>query len=156
MNFILLMTGLSLFVSAGIAGHDGLESRRNYQRTKAHDIKMETKQTKLVPASIWGGTGIRVSVEQKKVTVEYACADGEIVGRLKTDALGNFKVNGFHIRQRGGPVRVDAKPERQPARYQGKITGKTMKISVTLTETGENIGTFELKRDVTPRLIRCL
>lgn len=156
MNFILLLTGFSLFASVGISEPDGFEFRRNFQQTKAPDSKMEIKQTKLVPVSIWGGNGIRVTVEQKKVTVEYACADGEIAGRLKTDARGNFKVNGIHIRQRGGPVRVDAKPESQPVRYEGKITGRTMTISVTLTQTGENIGTFELKRDVTPRLIRCL
>lgn len=134
--------------------------RADLQLSQSRNLKIDAGwtmlQTKLVPVSIWGGSGIRVSVELKSIKIEYACADGEIVGRLRVDSRGNFKTNGFHLRQRPGPVRVDAKPQRQPALYEGKITGKTMTISVTLTETGENVGTFELKRDITPRLIRCL
>ncbi len=113
-------------------------------------------QTKVVPVSNWGGNGIRISVEQKSVKVEYACADGEIVGRLKVDSRGNFKAIGAHIRQRPGPIRLDAKPQRHPVRFEGKIVGKTMTLAVILTETGENIGNFELKRDAAVRLQRCL
>jgi hypothetical protein len=168
MKSFLLILGILLFVSfetralytltmrAGSLGLGGLESHRSYNRTKNAEVETTMKQTRFVPTSVWGGSGIRVSVEQKKITFEYACANGEIVGRLKIDEHGSFKANGFHIRQRPGPIRVDDTPQRQPVRFEGKISGKTMTLSVILTETKENIGTFELKRDVTLRLMRCL
>ena len=140
----------------GPAVSQQLQSRRNQKLTKNTKVRRTMKQSRLVPVSVWGGNGIRISVEQKNVKVEYACADGEINGRLKMDERGNFKANGFHITQRPGPVRVDDEPESQPVRYEGRISGKTMTLRVTLTENKEVIGNFELERDVTPRLHRCL
>lgn len=105
---------------------------------------------------MWGGSGARVSVEQKKVAMEYACARGEIVGPLKINERGNFKANGFHILQRPGPTRMNDTPQRQPARFEGKISGKSMTLKVTLLENNEVIGNFELKQNVTPRIQRCL
>ena len=113
-------------------------------------------QTKLIPVSNWGGSGIRFSIEQKSVKIEYACADGEITGRLRIDGRGDFRANGFHARVRPGPVREGANPERQAVRFEGRISGKTMTLKVTLVETKEVIGNFELTRDATPHLHRCL
>lgn len=136
------------------------QNRANSRLSQSRNLKISARrkmlQTKLVPVSNWGGSGIRISIEQKSVKIGYACADGEIVGRLKVDSRGNFKANGFHIRQRPGPITLDDKSQRQPARFEGKIVGKTMTVSIILTETGENIGNFELKRDVAVRLQRCL
>lgn len=130
--------------------------RRNQNQTKNARVKKKMKQSGLVPVGIWGGSGVRLSVEQKTVKLEYACASGEIDGRLKVDDRGNFKANGVHIQMRPGPLRVDNAPERRPARYEGKISGKTMTLKVTLLENKEVIGDFELERGVTPRLRRCL
>lgn len=135
---------------------DRVEYLSNHKRRKNPKVMKNMKQTKLVPVSIWGGSGIRVSVEQKKITVEYACASGEIVGRLKINEHGNFRANGFHIMQRPGPTRVNDTPQRQPARFEGKISGKSMTLKVTLIENNEVVGNFELKQNVTPRLVRCL
>lgn len=168
MRPLLISLGILLVVSAGarefsaftlqpgLSRNPGLESNRDYRGIKDAEVAKTMNQSKFVVASIWGGNGIRVSVDQKKVSVEYACASGEIIGRLRMDKTGSFKANGFHIVQRPGPVRMNDTPQRQPARFEGKIRGKTMTISVILTETGENIGNFELKRDATVRLHRCL
>ena len=162
------MTGFLLFAWLGLqsidcfgfptdtAGSNKPHYQRSQKQIRNKRVGRTMIQTKLVPISVWGGSGIRISVEQKKVIVEYACASGEIVGRLKVDARGNFAADGVHNRQRPGPIRVDDKPERQPVRFEGKILGKTMMLSVTLIKTKEVIGNFELKRDVTPRLQRCL
>ncbi len=111
---------------------------------------------KAVPASLWGGNGIRLTIEEKKATVEYACGDGEITGRLKVDGLGNFRANGFHSRVRPGPVREGVGDQSQPARYEGRISGRKMTLKVTLIESKEIIGNFDLTRDAVPRLHRCL
>lgn len=126
------------------------------RRSKKKKFTAVMKQTKLVPAGSWGGSGIRLIVEQKSVKIEYACADGEITGRLKTDGQGNFKVKGFHTRVRPGPIRLDEKPERRPAVFEGKISSRVMTLVVILEETKEVIGNFELKQNVAPRLFRCL
>lgn len=126
-------------------------------RKKKGKTGQKMNQTKLVsvPASTWGATDIRLAVEENAGTIEYACADGKIEEPLKVDEKGNFRANGVHIRQKGGPIREDSPPPRQPASYQGRISGDKMTLKVTLSETGEVIGNFTLERGKTPRIHRC-
>lgn len=127
------------------------------KRKKKGKAKQKTMNTKLVavPASVWGADGIILNVEENGVTIQYECADGQIEQSLMMNEQGNFEANGIHSPQRGGPIRVDAKLARQPARYEGKISGDTMTLKVTLTETKEVIGEFTLERGKTPRMTRC-
>ena len=81
-------------------------------------------QSKLVPMGLWGGSGIRLTVEKKNVKIEHCCAEGEIAGRLKAGPGGNFSADGFHITARPGPLRADAKAVRRPARYEVKCKAK--------------------------------
>ncbi len=126
-------------------------------RKKKGKAGQKMNQTKLVsiPESIWGASGIRLAVRENAATIEYACADGIIEEPLKVDEQGNFTAKGVHIRQKGGPIREDSSPPRQPASYQGRISGNTMTLKVTLTENGELIGTYSLERGKTPRMHRC-
>ena len=115
---------------------------------------METKST-AVPNGMWGTNGIIFGVEASGVNIQYECADGQIEQPLKVDERGNFAVSGVHIRQRPGPMKLDDKQARQNARYEGKISGNTMTLKVTLTETGEVIGDYTLERGKNVRLHRC-
>lgn len=108
-----------------------------------------------VPPGNWGATGINVAVEAASVRIEYDCADGEINQKFITDEKGNFSLSGFHTRLYPGAIRVDLLPKPQPARYQGKIAGETMRLKVTLTESGDVIGEFTLERDQTGRIRKC-
>jgi hypothetical protein len=45
---------------------------------------------------------------------------------------------------------------RRPARYAGRVVGQTMTLSLTLSETGELIGPFRLRKGAPPQLLRCL
>ena len=45
---------------------------------------------------------------------------------------------------------------RRAAKFEGKVTGSNMTLTVTMTDSNETVGTFELKRNVTPRLRRCM
>ena len=139
---------------------ESLQTNTPPQKSKSKKkgkAKQKTMNTKLVavPASVWGANGIILNVEENGVTIQYECADGQIEESLKVNEQGNFEANGFHIRQRGGPIRVDAKLARQPTRYEGRISGNTMTLKVTLTETKEVIGDFTLERGKTPRMTRC-
>lgn len=151
---LVLLVSLS---AEGIApGHDNPESARMAAGYLQHKIMNETNQAKQLPPGIWGGSGILLTVKKREVLVEYACASGEISGRPKMDKLGNFTANGFHAAARGGPVRLGEKAVRQPARYEGSISGNAMKLKVILLENNEVIGEFDLRKDATPRLHRCM
>lgn len=126
-------------------------------KKKKGRAKQKTMNTKLVavPVSVWGATGIILNVEEKGVIIQYECADGQIEQSLMMNEQGNFEAAGIHSPQRPGPIRVDAKLASQPARYEGKISGDTMTLKVTLTETKEVVGEYTLERGKTPRMTRC-
>ncbi len=136
-----------------------LQTDKSPKRTRIKKGKARQKmnQTKLVsvPESTWGANGIRLAIEENAAIIEYDCADGIIEETLKVDKQGNFTANGVHIRQKGGPIREDSPPPRQPANYQGRISGDKMTLKVTLSKTGEVIGEFILQRGKTPRMHRC-
>lgn len=115
-------------------------------------------QTKLVAAAPgnWGGSGVGLVVEDSRTNIEFACADGEIEQKLMLDEQGNFSANGFYTQQLPGPVREDDPPKRQPARYEGKISGKTMTLKIVLTETKETVGNYTLEKDKYANIHRCL
>lgn len=115
-------------------------------------------QTKLtpLPTGDWGGSGIRLTVEEKGAKIEYGCADGEITQKVYFDQKGRFTGKGVHIRISPGPTREDMPPERQPAQYTGSISGNSMILKVILTATGASVGEFTLQRGKNVRVTRCL
>lgn len=115
---------------------------------------VQTKKTKVAPGK-WGGTSIGLSVEETTVTIEFDCATAEITRNLMIDKTGNFSTEGIYIRRSPGALRVKFPPKRAPARFEGKISGKTMTLKITLTETGEKIGDFTLQRGKTPTIRKC-
>lgn len=103
----------------------------------------------------WGGEHIGLAVTQSGATLEYDCARGTIDEPLVA-AEGRFTAVGTHIREHGGPVREGEIPETHPARYDGRIDGETMVLEVTLTDSGEKLGSFGLVRGQSPRVLKCL
>ena len=68
----------------------------------------------------------------------------------------SFEVTGTHTPEHGGPVREDEKSESRPARYAGRLAAGRMALTVTLTDTGDILGTFALTQGVAGRLTKCL
>lgn len=151
---------LLMVLSVGQTATNGnlLQTANAHRRTKKPKGKTKMKQTKLaaVPAGNWGANGIGLTVEASGARIEYDCADGEIRGKLMIDEQGNFTASGVHIRQSGGPVRLDNPPQEQAASYVGKISGKTMTLKIILTESKETIGEYVLEKDKYARIHRCL
>ncbi|HEV2854819.1 MAG TPA: hypothetical protein VHC97_18640 [Thermoanaerobaculia bacterium] len=104
----------------------------------------------------WGGPHISLEATAEGARIEYDCAEGTIDGPIVLDRAGRFETTGTHRAEHGGPVREGEEPSSQPARYQGKVAGKTLKLTVTLDASGEEVGTFTLARGATPRLFKCL
>jgi hypothetical protein len=109
-----------------------------------------------LPPGEWGGQHIGLTVFDRGATLEYDCASGTIDQRIVSDAGGNFVATGTHTRGHGGPIRDNEVPDRHPARYNGWTDGDTMTLSVTLTDSGESIGSYRLGRGQSPLVFRCL
>jgi hypothetical protein len=104
----------------------------------------------------WGGEHLRVDVTPLGGTTEYDCAHGTIDEALVADRDGRFSASGTHTFEHGGPIRNDELPNRHPARYDGRVTGDTLQLTVTVTDTQQIIGSFMLSRAAAPRLLKCL
>ena len=107
-----------------------------------------------VAAGVWGGPHMRMQVNDDGGTVEYDCAHGTLAQPLVLDAQGRFSVTGTHTRE-GGPIRVNAAPAGQPARYTGSVQGRTMTLTATLTDKEQPVGTFTLTQGSEGRLWKC-
>lgn len=111
---------------------------------------------KSAEAGAWGGRGARLEVgERGEARVEFDCAHGT-VERLALDAEGNFNARGLLVKERGGPVHAGREEEGEPARYAGKVEGKTMTLRVVLTGSGEEVGSYTLTHGRGARLTKCL
>jgi hypothetical protein len=108
-------------------------------------------------AGTWGGSGIGLQVPGNgAATVEYDCAHGTIDREIPVDARGQFTAGGQHVAERPGPVREGDAPAPRPARYTGSISGATMRLTVTLTDTGQALGSFTLTLGRPPIVRKCL
>ena len=106
-----------------------------------------------IPTGVWGGQHININVGENSATIEYDCASGVIDGPLNIDGEGKFKLRGTHSRERGGPLRSDDNPNREPASYTGTIKGSTMTLKLKLSESDEE--TFTLEKGRPGDLFKC-
>lgn len=97
-----------------------------------------------------------LDVSDSGARIEYDCAHGTINQPMTLDSSRSFDLRGSHVRERGGPVREGGEAEGLPARYTGSVQDETMKITVTLTDTKETVGTYTLTHGKTPRIRKCL
>lgn len=113
---------------------------------------------KPVPTGSWGGEHIRLDVTETGARAEFDCAVGTIDEPLLLDKDGNFKANGTYARARGGPGRpgMPALMRPHPALYSGWTDGKEMRLTVTLLDNGQDVGTFSLGLGRRANLERCL
>jgi hypothetical protein len=115
-----------------------------------------TSPTPVIALGPWGGSHLKMDVTAAGARLEYDCAEGVIEERLRPDADGRFTAVGSHTPGHGGPVRVGEILPTFRARYDGRVSGDRIDLVVTITETGEVLGSFELRRGSSGVLLRCL
>lgn len=109
-----------------------------------------------VSIGVWGGKHIRMQVTEGGAQIEYDCASGSIDQPLLLDSKGGFEVTGTHVREQGGPVRMEGGTDRsRPARFTGSVNGKTMTLTVTLTDKQQRQITYTLTEGDSGRLWKC-
>ncbi len=104
----------------------------------------------------WGGVHLLAQLNESGGTLEYDCASGTIDAPLVPDEGGHVSALGTHSPGHGGPVMEGEVPPKLPARYDGFVSGDRLSLTVTLTETNEVVGTFDLRRDASGQVFRCL
>lgn len=109
----------------------------------------------LAPGS-WGGSHASLTVTAGGGHIEFDCAHGDVTAPIVVDRGGSFTTDGVFVQEHGGPIRVDEELAKRPARYSGRISGDSLSLDVTLTDTQEKRGTFELTRNGSPRVTKCL
>jgi hypothetical protein len=72
------------------------------------------------------------------------------------NANGSFDVSGFYKQEHGGPVRSDEDQSGQPAHFKGRLTGKSLTLTITLESSSASIGPFTLELGKTPRIFKCM
>jgi len=122
--------------------------KNNFAGTRRSGVAQLEKGT-------WGGQHIGLEVTDSGATIEFDCAHGAIHQRVETDSTGALDLPGTYVRESPGPVREGAKESVHPARYAGRVEGKAMTITITLIDTGENVGTFRLTQGALPRVAKC-
>jgi len=90
----------------------------------------------------WGGDGVRLTIDQTGAVILFGCGGGFISDPLALDPEGRFESDGTFWFG-GGADPVAGRPQR-PARYFGFLKGATMKLTGTLLDTGESLGTYHL------------
>jgi hypothetical protein len=105
--------------------------------------------------STWGGSHIGIEITVSGGTVQYDCAMGRIDQPI-TVREGHFDVTGVHWPGQGGPVGVDTTQAGRPARYLGTVRGDRMTLIVILTDTGETLGLYQLRKGASPFIVACL
>ena len=115
-----------------------------------------TEKIDRVARGVWGGEHIQMEVTENGARLEYDCAHGTIEQPLVLDDAGRFEWTGTHTRERGGPVRIGDKPDSHPARYTGHVDGKTMTLTLTLTDTQDTFDPYTLTQGDYGIVRKCL
>ena len=99
----------------------------------------------------WGGDNAGMIVTGTDVHVHIGCTLGDAVGPILPDANGRFQIEGTY--------NVDAYPIDRgithPARFSGHIIGRTMTLTVTLTDTPRTLGPVTLVYGKEPKMGPC-
>lgn len=114
-----------------------------------------TSPDSFVPMGPWGGDHAVLTVDAASAAIEFDCAHGTLQAPIAL-THGDFDVAGEFIPEHGGPIRDGEQVVQRPARYRGTIDKQTMTLRVTLTDTGQDIGTFTLTYGAFVRVFKCV
>lgn len=128
-----------------------------WQGGSCRSVKMATvsQEKRLVANGQWGGQNVQLDVTEAGVQIRFSCARGKIEQPLTLDAEGRFSAQGTFVAQGAGPSREDNPPKSRPAVYSGVVHDKAMTLTVTVADSKEEGGTFELTQGEPGHIRRC-
>lgn len=105
-------------------------------------------------AGQWGADHVNLTLADTGGTVEFDCAYGSIAPAWTFTPEGRFTASGHYATQ-GGPQAIQGPPP-HPARYEGRLRGSTLTLTITLMDTNTKLGPFALERGRTAILVKCV
>ena len=108
-----------------------------------------------VMAGAWGGAHAQLEVTAEQTRIELECAYGLIPGPIEVDKGGRVDFSGSLIREGGGPGAETDAGAGEPARFRGRLSGKTLTLTVTLVGPAQDLGTFKVIHGRPARLGKC-
>jgi len=104
----------------------------------------------------WGGPHLALVLTEGGGTLEYDCAHGTIGAGWTIDADGRLRGDGEHVQEHGGPIQEGEDVVPRPARYDGLLYRDHLWLTVTLTDSAQALGPFDLERGKTGPVYKCL
>jgi len=102
-------------------------------------------------AGTWGGDDAGLIADDTSAHVHIGCTYGDVHQPIVADAMGHFDLPGEHD--------ITAHPVDRgilhPARFSGAVLGKTLTLTVTLTDTAVTLGPVQLTLGQAPKLGPC-
>ena len=103
----------------------------------------------------WGGPQVRLSLTAAGGKMDFDCASATIEAPIRLDPAGKFSAPGRHEAFAGGPTLADAPPPMTAARFEGRVEGDTMHL--TIHRKGETATQeYTLQRGRRVKIIRCV
>ncbi len=110
-------------------------------------------QTPLSLLGIWGGDGIRMTIEIEGAVIEYECGEGRIDEAIVPDEEGRFQAEGTFT-SGGGADPLGGRPM-HAAVYRGTVLGDSMELTGTLVDTAQSLGSSTLRLNGNGRFVAC-
>jgi hypothetical protein len=128
-----------------------------WQNASCRSVGMATtsQEQRRVAAGTWGGQNVQLDVTEGGARLRFSCAYGEIGQPLTLDAEGRFSAKGTFVAEGMGPTREDDPPKSRAAVYSGAVRDDLMTLTVTVADSKEEGGTFELTQGKPGRIRRC-
>jgi hypothetical protein len=115
----------------------------------------EPSQTQL-PTGIWGGDHLAITVTAAGANIEFDCAHGSVDEPPVLDSTGQFALDGFYVREHGGPVHEGEAEDRHAAVYSGRLQRSNLTLSIRLPDEGTVVGPFSATHGQRGTLLKCL
>jgi hypothetical protein len=128
-----------------------------FQSGSCRSVEMATmsQEQRLVATGKWGGQNVQLDVTEEGAQLRFSCARGKIEQPLTLDAEGHFSAKGTFVAGAMGPTREDDPPRSRAAVYSGAVRDDHMTLTVTVVDSKEEGGTFELTQGKPGHIRRC-
>ncbi|HJQ35004.1 MAG TPA: hypothetical protein VJ866_22835 [Pyrinomonadaceae bacterium] len=140
--------------AAALDGTTAVTRRAPMSQRSGRRVTRRRAPDALLPGT-WGGQHVRFEVTEGGANVEFDCAHATLKGKILVNGAGQFSARGTYFPEHGGPVRADETNEGFPARFEGRVGGSLMKLTVTRVSPREDLGTFSLARDKEAEIFKC-
>ena len=114
-----------------------------------------TQDSTVLPSGRWGGPEVQVTATNQGATAQFVCAHGTIDQAIQPDANGNFSATGTYVFEHPATVAGQANEDSHSARYDGQISGTTLRVSVTVPDKQQTFGPFTATAGATGPNTRC-